>query len=243
MTTREVPDAVCDECGAVFLHRVQLYDDGSVFLDIRICPACMATRAQEIEAQSALTLRANRQRIWNEREMPFADTDPAKLPATRTQQLLDWQYQPTGVIVAGRTGMGKTRSTVLLLHRLWMEEGRDFAFLTWSRWKQSLDAQHRYGGAGVEKFVKPHYRLPLVVLDDMGHGAMPENTLACLFDLLDNRVSRRLPVLITTQFSKAELRAKMEKVSQQTADALIRRLETEFRHIPFDAVKENLLAL
>lgn len=235
MKTLSVPDAVCAECGGTFEHTVQLYDDGSVMFDIRVCPACVETRQKENEAKEALRLKANRLYLWREKQMPFDDTVIDRLPAANAPKVLAWQYRPTGLIISGMTGMGKTRTVVELLRRLWIDEGREFAFISWGRYKQQLDKAHRYGGSGVEKYVKPFYKVPVVCFDDLGHGALNENALGCLFDLIDNRVSRSLPVFITTQFDGATLGEKMAKVSPKTADALLRRLRENFQHVVFTA--------
>jgi len=140
-----------------------------------------------------------------------------------------------GLVITGDSGMGKTRTLVMLLKSLWIVGGVEVAFIRFTQWKIALDRAHRYGGEGVEKFVRPYAKVPVLALDDLGHGKMTENNLACFFELLDARTSKGLPTHFTTQHDKQSLTAAFSAVNPKTSEAIIRRLEEYQRLVTFTA--------
>jgi len=96
-----------------------------------------------------------------------------------------------------------------------------------------LDKAHRYGGDGVEKIIRPLTKVPVLAIDDLGHGKSTENNLACFFDLLDARTSKSLPTHFTTQHDRGSLQHTFAQVNQTTTEAILRRMSDFCIHVPF----------
>lgn len=220
---------ICTGCG-------KFYEETGPFAN-GLCDGCDAIRVAEALRERQERDRAHRTKHWPNLDMPFADTDRARLPASRTAFVLKWRPNPqfvTGLVISGDTGMGKTRTVVELLRDIYIESGTPFEFCRVTEWRLRLDKAHRYGGRGVADLVRPLCRAPLLVMDDLGHGKWNEATLASLFEIIDARTSRSLPSIFTTQHTKDSLRLAFEKVSPQTSAALIRRLEDFTRLVVFE---------
>lgn len=231
--TRETPATCANAHCAAPYQMVESFILDTWTFGCALCPKCERAEIEENAKRQRALIRHSRLIQWAGKDMPFNDTDVSRLPAAESATVLSWKWRAGGLIISGDTGMGKTRTVVELLRRLWIEEGRDFAYISWTRWKQQLDRAHRYGGNGVEQYVKPFYKQSVACFDDLGHGAMNENTLGCLFELLSHRASHGLPTIITTQHSGETLKAKMHKVSAQTCDAICRRMKESFEHVQF----------
>lgn len=204
-----------------------------------ICMVCDETRVSERRAEVAAqerTLRANR---WPDFQLPFGEralaTNRSQLPCMRHSELvLRWRLTSIGLVLAGDTGYGKTRTLIELLKDLWIDHAVTFEFCRVTDWRIKLDRAHRYGGTGVAQLVRPLCRAQLLALDDFGHGKYTETSLAAIFEIIDYRTSHGLPTILTTQKSKDQLIADFAKVDEKTGDAIVRRMSEFFRLIQFE---------
>ncbi len=236
--TRETP-AICAnmDCLQPYLMKeslvLEVWQWGS-----GICPACEQRELAAARIAKDHQMQAFRLGKWAGLEMPFQvngqQTDRAKLPAANANAVLRWRYQPTGLVITGPTGMGKTRTLVELLKDTYIIFNHEVAFIRFTEWKLKLDRAHRYGGEGVERFVRPFERVPVLAMDDLGHGKFTENNLACFFELLDARTSNALPTHFTTQHTKETLKAAFDAVNPKTSEAIVRRMEDFSRLVAFD---------
>lgn len=199
-----------------------------------LCPECEQAEADAIRARKEAEARAFRLNRWAQQDFPFqtADcrTDRALLPAAQVKVVLEWPYSRTGLVIAGETGLGKSRTLVEMLRDRWVNDDIQCAFIRFTAWRQQLDKAHRHGGEGVDRFVRPFVKVPILAMDDLGHGKFTENNLACFFELLDARTAKGLPTHFTTQLSKESLKAAFDAVNPKTGEAIIRRL-SEFQRL------------
>jgi len=202
-----------------------------------LCPECEQAEADAIRARKDREVRAMRLTRWHLKEFPFqahdCRTDRALLPASQVQRVLDWPYSRTGLVIAGETGLGKTRTLIEMLRDRWVNDDIQCEFIRFTAWRQQLDKAHRHGGEGVDRFVRPFVKVPILAIDDLGHGKMNENNLACFFELLDARTSKGLPTHFTTQHSKESLKAAFDAVNPKTGEAIIRRMQEFSRLVVF----------
>lgn len=236
MTTGAGPATanVCPECGQTSVYSIWHYDGIPLPTP---CPDCAARLEIARDAAAKESEHQKRVHLWRNLEIPFQDTDRDLLPAKNAPLVLSWAYSRGSLIVTGPTGMGKTRTMVELMHDLFVRDGFGCQFIGFTAWKQALDKAHRYGGDGVEKFVLPYRKVPVLFIDDVGHGRLNENNLSCLFELIDSRTSSRRVTLLTTQHDKESLRKAFNQVSEMTGEAMLRRMEQFFRHVAFDEAK------
>lgn len=238
-----MPNVTC-ACGTAYEPKSYLWCDVLTTFDNGLCPACDQKRVDDSKAADAARERAHRAKHWWALDMPFPDTDRARLPASRADFVLKWRPNPqfaSGLVISGETGLGKTRTVIELLKDIYIETGHPFEFCRVTEWRLRLDKAHRYGGKGVADLVRPLCRTPLLVMDDFGHGKWTENSLASVFEILDARTSKGLPSILTTQKTKDQLSAQFSVVNADTSAAIIRRM-SEFMRLVLFVKKEACAA-
>jgi DNA replication protein DnaC len=230
--------AVCSRCGSEYSYRPVMLWGEEVF-DTKRCPTCdEAERAERVKEHEA-NERRNREIKWSQLDLPFRDTDEALLPHKRSRNVLAWQYHAKGFVLHGPSGMGKSRTVMLRMKRLWLDEGRPFEWVTWTDWQSALDKANRYGGGGVAREVHALFKWPVVVFDDALKSKPNEVVAASFFTVLDYRTSRGLPTFITTRYRLArgdgnDFGDRLAGANKFTAEDICRRL-IEFSHnAPFD---------
>jgi DNA replication protein DnaC len=139
-------------------------------------------------------------------------------------KVLGWQYGAKGLLASGPTGRGKTRALVELFKRLACDEGRDVRYYFAGDWFAALQAQVNYGRDEARGWVEACAQRKLIIIDDLGQEAM-QTTRAdwaqgWLFRFLDLRISRGLPLIVSTNLSSREMAG---RASDVRGDPLVRR--------------------
>ena len=150
----------------------------------------------------------------------YSNTDPDKLPEKKTmEKVMAWEYGPKGLLLVGPTGTGKTRSAFLLLKKLYdaglkitafdcVEFGHQCSqwFSTWEgdRWIRSIVFKN------------------IIFFDDLGKMRLTDRVEAELFGIIEKRIARQLPIIITTQFTGETF---VDRLSEDRGPAIVRRLK------------------
>ena len=153
----------------------------------------------------------------------YAETDKARLHANLAQAIDSWEYSPKGLGMIGKSGAGKTRAAVEILFRE-HELGRSICFLKATKLTQH--AQDRFNNDDqikhtAEMRLRKAYACKLLLLDDLGKGRLPASAEELLYDLIDERSERGLPVIWTSNANSDDLHAML---SNDRGQAIIRRL-------------------
>ena len=148
--------------------------------------------------------------------------------AAQLAKVLGWQYGPRGLLLAGPTGGGKTRSLWALLRRLACDEGRDFSFWNAQDLAAEITANVRFGVDEARAFIGCLAKVPVLVIDDLGQEAttagQEDRVRSWLFRLFDRRVELGLPLLVSTNATAEQLAGTEGGKSAVRADPLLRRL-------------------
>ncbi len=145
------------------------------------------------------------------RALLLTDWDHPGLRPYRAQidRVRGWSCSFPGLLLAGPTGRGKTRSALALLRRLMCEEYLDCS--CWSA--QSLAAritqEQAYGRDEAAGFVAALARHEILFIDDLGQESVlrsqEDRVDSWIFDLLDRRLCAQLPCIITTNLPADQL--------------------------------------
>lgn len=199
MSTLQLKAAVCSCCQSPYSYKpVFLY--GEEIFDNQLCDSCDAKRLVQARADHERSERTKRLIAWDYSDLPLKDTQLDKLPASRGRMVANWKYSFKGPFCHGPSGSGKSRALIALCRRLWVEEKREFKFLSWPKWCDELDSAMKYGSRERERLIEGVNRWPFLVFDDVGKGRPTESHVAAFFRVIDYRTSRQLPTAISTKF-------------------------------------------
>lgn len=185
------------------------------------CPACLPAVAEKQRREREDLARRQREAQWLSLcPSEFLAVDHRLLPDSDLfDRVQAWTCGPRGLVVAGETGMGKTRACWSLLHREFMAGHSVCALSAYdlARWPAKVmnepiraDATlKRLAGAGI------------VYLDDPFKSRLTPTVEELLFVALDERSSRRRPTIFSFNDSAATL---LERLSTDRAKAFLRRV-------------------
>ena len=111
------------------------------------------------------------------------------------------------LLFAGSTGLGKTYLSKCIMRRV-IERGFISAYYTAYR-LFSIFHQHRLGN---DIDLNPIFEVPLLIVDDIGTEPMTQNvTREYFFDLLNERIDRKLHTIIVTNLGFHELKNRYDE--------------------------------
>lgn len=228
-----VRKAKCRDCDVEFdQHMLEHLEFIQTYCD-ECCDKHLAQRQEELRMAEMAERQARLDRSWEKLCPPlYAQTDLNKLPAElrpAIDQVLQWETNPTGMILHGASGLGKTRVAMMLLHRLHFA-GRKVIPLLAGRFAYNCMTLL---GKSTEDFANWYQSLieaDVVLLDDLGKERLTERTEVELFNLIEERSQHLRPMLITTNTSGDSLEARFD---DDRAGPFLRRLREFCEPVPF----------
>lgn len=211
----------CEGCGESFLATFDINEaTGNPLWVPRLCPSCAETsaqaekRRQEEEREAAITQR------W-EKLCPseFLHADASRLP--HLSEVLAWERGKKGLLLLGKSGMGKTRCIWKLLRPLFWDGITPVVF---TEVGFSIECARVERNRSADEFIEKLVRAPILFLDDIGHAATSSKHLERLYYVVDERTKWNRPILATTQFNGEELQDKSGDRHQKTVESIVRRL-------------------
>jgi len=218
----------CITCGSKFdTEEIQLGSKKISFLNY--CDLCLEKRNAEAQAEAEQRRKDALESIfWSSVPPLYRETDPSILNPILARDVLSWEYQPLGVGIRGKSGMQKTRAAVLLLYKMKMH-GHSVFFLKSTdiaRYATDQFSHERETQDSALKAIRSAHTARILLIDDIGKGRLSNAAEELLYDILDKRSERQLPVIWTSNASSTQLH---DMMSEDRGDAIIRRL-AEFSH-------------
>ena len=213
---------ICIDCNSTF-HADSLIWNGRPIFEQNYCTDCLEKKI--LEQSQKDTINASKiahKEFWDKIPPLYRDTDKSRLNANLVRAIDAWEYNTIGLGFTGESGAGKTRSAILLLQRF--HKTHSFYFLKATRLTQFAS----------EKFSdEPRERLnakqtigiclncKILLIDDIGKGRLTPAAEELLFDMIDTRSERGLPIIWT---SNANSRDMLSMFSQDRGTPILRRL-------------------
>jgi DNA replication protein DnaC len=157
----------------------------------------------------------------------FAETIIGRLPHKQVRAALDWSNDEEGKLnlcLAGKTGVGKTRSAWEAMKNRYMKFGA------------------RPMAIGAETFTRRLFRephlmdqvcsVPLLLLDDLGKEKTTPTAESAIFEVVRERMDRKMSTIYTTNFSPSTLIERFQQ--KETGEAIARRLKESSLSIVFE---------
>ena len=121
----------------------------------------------------------------------------------------EFSVQSDSLIFCGATGLGKTHLSTAVARRV-IERGFDVYYTT--ALQMFADFEHaRFGtDMGIEPTVSldRYVSCELLILDDLGTEVTNQFTNSCLYMVLNERINKKLPTIISTNLSGKEIKAR-----------------------------------
>ena len=144
----------------------------------------------------------------------------AKFPkAIYQKSVRGWKFGPRGLILTGKTGVGKSRSMFLLLRQLVQIEGHTCRAFFCEQWSEFV-AANCVGDEDAMVSRRELQAVDLLVFDDLFAERMTERAESLLLSTLDMRLREAKPVLITTMHTGQSVKF----LDQTRGAAVLRRL-------------------
>lgn len=125
----------------------------------------------------------------------------------------------------GATGLGKTHLSTAVAKKA-IERGADVLYVTALGMIGDFEARRFGEGVGMRNDPTRYTDAELLIIDDLGTEVTNQFTIACLYDVINQRINQRKSTIINTNLSLLE----MEK---RYSDRITSRLLGEYRMLMF----------
>ena len=196
-----------------------------------LCGACYGQRRHEENLADKSTIDGkNKQSMelrmgkWNELcpEL-YRNADTSFIDQLQFVRITKWKYGQKGLVISGRSRVGKTTSVWHLLHKLYVLEGRSFKAISEPEFCIERDKNSRQGT--LDAFLNQCIHSDVFFLDDVGHAATNSRNMEELYHVIAKRTDWKKPIIVTTQFTPDELQERGSKSgSAKTAVAILNRI-------------------
>jgi DNA replication protein DnaC len=138
----------------------------------------------------------------------YRKTSSDRLPSLeKFEQVQNWHYGPTGLLLVGPTRRGKTRSVWKLLERLHFDERR--SIIAFNPMDLKLQVATAWRDATAEDWVWRLRRADVLFLDDLDTVKFTEAVEETIYDVFEFRPTHGKPVIATLNRSGRELAARL----------------------------------
>lgn len=241
-------DTHCAFCGKETLNPYQAYANGEV-----LC--CKTCEDLYFEFRSKAAYNATLRTMLETLIPPlFVDTSVERLKETKefiewvesddgiknkksisVEQIIDWDYNPKGLLLYGESGAGKSRTLFKLIERivekdiirLYSDLENNIKIFEGGSMKSEFEVSYKQFKSATP-FISRCSSVKYLIIDDFAKEKFSDAYESALFQIIDKRTSRRKPTILTTNYVGESLKQKM--VDLTNYNPLIRRLR-EFNTI------------
>lgn len=154
----------------------------------------------------------------------YRDTDPARLNPKLLAKVAAWTGDDgRGLLMAGKTGAGKTRTAFLALRQRY-DSGKTVCAVSGPKFdiacaRQFSDDQ---SAKDAKRLLANCTTAGVLLFDELAKGKFTERVETELFALIEHRTSHLLPTIWTTNSSDKEL---AERLSEDRGGPILRRIK------------------
>ena len=211
----------CEECG----------DTGTV--DNRMC-ACMRKKLVEAGIESSGMSDLIKKQSFENFSLDYYKQSPENYKRmSAIYDLLkkyaeEFSTETSGnIAMFGGTGLGKTHLSSAVAAKV-IENGNDVYYTSATNMFADFE-EKRFGNSAaydVTGDVSQYFTCDLLIIDDLGAEIINQFTVSCLYNVINTRLNRKKPTILSTNLSKDELKKKYW-------DRVTSRIFGEYITLPF----------
>lgn len=154
------------------------------------------------------------------------------LAPTLREKILNFLNVPSnGMLFSGPAGTGKTHAMAAITrHRILSGKAADFR--RWETLYASLRESYRTNSSE-DSVLRAYFRHPFLSLDDLGAGGFTDHVKRCTFEVLEERITHRLPTVITTNLTLKDVGRLMDdRIASRLSNFSVFRFVGRDRRMP-----------
>ena len=118
----------------------------------------------------------------------------------------DFSSSSSNLLFLGGTGLGKTHLSTAIAKAI-IEKGSYVIYETATNiFSDFENDRFRDRYAGEEPISKKYMECDLLIIDDLGTEVVTNFTVSCLYNLINTRLNKKLPIILSTNLNSAEIR-------------------------------------
>lgn len=154
----------------------------------------------------------------NKKKSPY-DNMKAALSASK-KFCSQTKEERRNLLFYGEVGQGKTFLSSSIAKEL-LKKGEEVIYIRATKLFNSYE-DYKFGRLGDKDFIKRIYNCDLLIIDDLGTENNNKMSLSFMYDLLDERISRRNSTIINTNLTIAELsRSYSKRLTSRLAENFV----------------------
>lgn len=195
------------------------------------CRPCCRKREEQGHAEAQQKRIDGLEMSWHSKcPKQFQETDPGRLPCQDSvKAALEWEKGPTGLLLHGLTGTGKTRTAWLVV------KGQHFAGMSFKVLNSlaglEYAAKFSESAAIVETWVESMIRADILFMDDVFKNKFTDSFEGIIFSIVDRRTENGMPIILTANDTGTSLTSRL---SEDRGQPLVRRLREFCKSIQFN---------
>ena len=149
--------------------------------------------------------------------------------------------QANGLIITGKSGVGKTHLAGAIANRL-IEDDKIVLMGRLTTLLDMIKETFRDNTKSENELIELYSNVDMIIIDDLGTERISSWALEKLYTIIQNRCENRLPIIITTRFNKEGLIARFSYSNDQDlVDATISKLYQMCYGIKLKSMKKELV--